>query len=134
MEPFSKLLAFVRRIYRSPVDSPHKGQWRGEREREIKYIGRLGDRGHMGLYYGEQQGSWQAVLCDAPKNLAILDHFYHLELLQNSTEVQVLVPGLRMCHPLVEINWFSYSNMCMDFGLGIFFVASWIYVTSAQMA
>ena len=47
---------------------------------------------------------------------------------------EILVPGLRMCHPLVEINGLSYPNMCMDFGLGIFFVASWIYVTSAQMA
>ena len=36
----------------------------------------------------EQQGSWEAVLCDAPKILAILDHFYHPELLQNSTEVR----------------------------------------------
>ena len=36
----------------------------------------------------EWQCSWQAVLCDAPKVLAILDHFYDPELLQNSTEVR----------------------------------------------
>ena len=36
----------------------------------------------------EQQGRWQAVLCDAPKISAILDHFYHPELLQNSTAVR----------------------------------------------
>ena len=30
METFSALLAFVRRIDRSPVNSPHKGQWRGK--------------------------------------------------------------------------------------------------------
>ena len=29
METFSALLAFVRWIHRSPVNSPHKGQWRG---------------------------------------------------------------------------------------------------------
>ena len=29
METFSALLAFVRGIHRSPVNSPHKGQWRG---------------------------------------------------------------------------------------------------------
>ena len=29
METFSALLAFVRAIHRWPVDSPHKGQWRG---------------------------------------------------------------------------------------------------------
>ena len=29
METFSALLALVRGIYRSPVNSPHKGQWRG---------------------------------------------------------------------------------------------------------
>ena len=29
MEIFSALLAFVRGIHRSPVNSPHKGQWRG---------------------------------------------------------------------------------------------------------
>ena len=29
VETFSALLAFVRRIHRSPVDSPPKGQWRG---------------------------------------------------------------------------------------------------------
>ena len=29
METFSALLAFVRTIHRSPVNSPHKGQWRG---------------------------------------------------------------------------------------------------------
>ena len=29
MEAFSALLAFVRRIHRSSVNSPHKGQWRG---------------------------------------------------------------------------------------------------------
>ena len=29
METFSALLAFVRGIHRPPVDSPHKGQWRG---------------------------------------------------------------------------------------------------------
>ena len=29
MEPFSTLLAFVRGIHQSPVNSPHKGQWRG---------------------------------------------------------------------------------------------------------
>ena len=29
METFSTLLAFVRGIHRSPVNSPHKGQWRG---------------------------------------------------------------------------------------------------------
>ena len=29
MEAFSALLAFVRGIHRSPVNSPHKGQWRG---------------------------------------------------------------------------------------------------------
>ena len=28
METFSTLLAFVRAIHRSPVNSPHKGQWR----------------------------------------------------------------------------------------------------------
>ena len=28
METFSALLAFVRGIHRSPVNSPHKGQWR----------------------------------------------------------------------------------------------------------
>ena len=36
----------------------------------------------------EWQCSWQAVLCDAPKVLAILDHFYDPELLQNSTEAR----------------------------------------------
>ena len=36
----------------------------------------------------EQQGSWQTVLYDAPKIFAILDHFYHPELLQNSTAVR----------------------------------------------
>ena len=35
-----------------------------------------------------QQGSWEAVLCDAPKILAILDHFYHPELLRNWTEAR----------------------------------------------
>ena len=29
MEPFSALWPFVRGIHRSPVNSPHKGQWRG---------------------------------------------------------------------------------------------------------
>ena len=29
METFYALLAFVRGIHRSPVNSPHKGQWRG---------------------------------------------------------------------------------------------------------
>ena len=29
METFSALLAFVRGIHRSPVNSPHNGQWRG---------------------------------------------------------------------------------------------------------
>ena len=29
MEKFSGLLAFMRGIHRSPVNSPHKGQWRG---------------------------------------------------------------------------------------------------------
>ena len=29
METFSALLAFVRGIHRSPVNFPHKGQWRG---------------------------------------------------------------------------------------------------------
>ena len=29
IETFSALLAFVRGIHRSPVNSPHKGQWRG---------------------------------------------------------------------------------------------------------
>ena len=29
MEPVSPLLPFVRGIHRSPVNSPHKGQWRG---------------------------------------------------------------------------------------------------------
>ena len=29
METFSELLAFVRGIHRSPLNSPHKGQWRG---------------------------------------------------------------------------------------------------------
>ena len=29
METFSALLALVRGIHRSPVNSPHKGQWRG---------------------------------------------------------------------------------------------------------
>ena len=29
METFSASLAFVRGIHRSPVNSPHKGQWRG---------------------------------------------------------------------------------------------------------
>ena len=29
METFSALLAFVLEIHRSPVNSPHKGQWRG---------------------------------------------------------------------------------------------------------
>ena len=29
METFSALLAIVREIHRSPVISPHKGQWRG---------------------------------------------------------------------------------------------------------
>ena len=29
METFSALLAFVRGIHRSPVNSPHKSQWRG---------------------------------------------------------------------------------------------------------
>ena len=29
METFSALLASVQRIHRSPVNSPHKGQWRG---------------------------------------------------------------------------------------------------------
>ena len=29
IQTFSALLPFVRGIYRSPVDSPHKGQWRG---------------------------------------------------------------------------------------------------------
>ena len=29
METFSALLAFVQGIHRSPVNSPHKGQWRG---------------------------------------------------------------------------------------------------------
>ena len=28
METFSVLLAFVKGIHRSPVNSPHKGQWR----------------------------------------------------------------------------------------------------------
>ena len=29
MEIFSRYWSFVRRIHRSPVNSPHKGQWRG---------------------------------------------------------------------------------------------------------
>ena len=29
METFSALLAIVRGIHRSPMNSPHKGQWRG---------------------------------------------------------------------------------------------------------
>ena len=40
------------------------------------------------VVYTGSLGSWQAVLCDTPKILAILDHFYHPELLQNSTEVR----------------------------------------------
>ena len=45
-------------------------------------------RRSFNYYYVEQQGSWQAVLWDAPKILAILDHFYHPELLLNSPEVR----------------------------------------------
>ena len=44
----------------------------------------------------EQQGSWQAVLSDAPKILAILDHFYHPGTSPKFNSSEVLVPELRM--------------------------------------
>ena len=43
---------------------------------------------------------------------------------------EVLVPGLRMCHRLLEANGFSYLNIRMNFGHGILFVASWRYYIS----